>query len=276
MRHKEIITYEAIGFGRFFIHGQEMRKGEILKRLYDHVAEKGRHRPVKEVRIGLGYVGISLENGQTGLAAILLQDIASCCDPAKRAGSLKGMKASKLLRLLVEGQNPLDRALGLATANALLTPAPPYEERDAIELMRLDDRDSVAMIGYSPPLERKIRQRTASLAIIERNELRIAPMGEEQRKKALKDCSVAIITATALLNESMEETLNLLDSARHVAVLGPSTPMCPEIFASTRVNHAGGSLVLDPAAVMQIISEGGGTPAMRPHLRLINLTWKGK
>ena len=200
------------------------------------VAEKGRRRAVKEVRIGLGYVGISLENGQTGLAAILLQDIASCCDPAKRAGSLKGMKASKLLRLLVEGQNPLDRALGLATANALLTPAPPYEERDAIELMRLDDRDSVAMIGYSPPLERKIRQRTASLAIIERNELRIAPMGEEQRKKALKDCSVAIITATALLNESMEETLNLLDSR----AMSPS--WAPRPRCARRYSHRPGSI----------------------------------
>jgi uncharacterized protein (DUF4213/DUF364 family) len=90
----------------------------------------------------------------------------------------------------------------------------------------------------------------------------------------LKECTVAIITATALLNDTLEEVLNGLGNPRHVAILGPSTPLCPEIFHDTPVNHLGGARVRDAEKVMQIISEGGGTPAMRPYLRFVNLLVK--
>jgi uncharacterized protein (DUF4213/DUF364 family) len=65
--------------------------------------------------------------------------------------------------------------------------------------------------------------------------------------------------------------INLLGSPRLIALMGPSTPLVPEVFRDTCVNHLGGAVVKDPARVMQIISEGGGTPALRPYLRFVNL-----
>jgi len=56
-----------------------------------------------------------------------------------------------------------------------------------------------------------------------------------------------------------------------VALLGPSTPLVPEIFCDTPVTHLGGAVVADSAKVLQIISEGGGTPALRPYLRFVNI-----
>jgi uncharacterized protein (DUF4213/DUF364 family) len=90
----------------------------------------------------------------------------------------------------------------------------------------------------------------------------------------LKECTVAIVTATTLLNDTLEEVLNGLGNPRHVAILGPSTPLLPEIFQGTPVRHLGGAVVRDTRKVMQIISEGGGTPAMRPYLRFVNLLVK--
>ncbi|MGE5799106.1 MAG: Rossmann-like domain-containing protein, partial [Syntrophaceae bacterium] len=58
---------------------------------------------------------------------------------------------------------------------------------------------------------------------------------------------------------------------RHVALLGPSTPLCEEIFRATPVTHLGGSAILDGAALLQVISRGGGTPDMRPCLRFVNI-----
>jgi uncharacterized protein (DUF4213/DUF364 family) len=77
-----------------------------------------------------------------------------------------------------------------------------------------------------------------------------------------------------MLNNTLEKILNNLENPRWVSILGPSTPVCPDIFAGTPVTHLGGSVVLDRKKVMQIVSEGGGTPAMRPYLRFVNLLLK--
>jgi hypothetical protein len=56
-----------------------------------------------------------------------------------------------------------------------------------------------------------------------------------------------------------------------VVLMGPSTPLLPEIFHDTPVRHLGGAIVVDSAKALQIISEGGGTPALRPYLRFVNI-----
>jgi len=73
------------------------------------------------------------------------------------------------------------------------------------------------------------------------------------------------------LNNTFEETLDLLGAPRSVVLMGPSTPLVPEIFHNTPVTHLGGAVVVDSAKVLQIISEGGGTPALRSYLRFVNL-----
>jgi hypothetical protein len=40
------------------------------------------------------------------------------------------------------------------------------------------------------------------------------------------------------------------------------------------VTHLGGAVVADSDRIMRIISEAGGTPAMRPALRFVNLSIK--
>jgi len=56
-----------------------------------------------------------------------------------------------------------------------------------------------------------------------------------------------------------------------VALIGPSTPLCGEVFRDTPVTHLGGSAVADPAGVLEVIARGGGTPEMRPRLRFVNI-----
>jgi len=82
---------------------------------------------------------------------------------------------------------------------------------------------------------------------------------------------VAIITATTLLNNTFEETVDLLGAPRSVVLMGPSTPLVPEIFHGTPISHLGGAVVVNSTKVLQIISEGGGTPALRPYLHFVNL-----
>ncbi len=249
-------------------------RAEIARRLFENVVRKGEDAVVEEVRIGLGYAGAMLDKGRMGLAAMLLHELPASCSVFPGAGKLAGSKARSLLPNLIEGQNPLAKALGLATANAVLH-APWGEDKiDTLSIMKLTPQDHVAMVGLFSPMVPKIEGTGARLTVIERNPARLAVLEKDESDRILKECTVAIITATAILNDTLEEVLNSLGKPRHVAILGPSTPLCPEIFHDTPVNHLGGATVRDTKKIMQIISEGGGTRAMRPYLRFVNLLIK--
>lgn len=245
--------------------------GEISNRFYEYLSGRGGDLLVKEVRIGLSYLGVKLEENRMGLAAVLGHELTPGCSVFDEAGKLVGSKAFDLLRRLVDGKTPLEKALGLATANAIIHPEPTEQEKDALALINLGSEDRVAMIGLFRPLVQRIKKTGASLSIIERNPALMEVLDKKDREKILRECTVAIITATTLLNDTMEEVLNGLGSPRHVAVLGPSTPMCGEIFEGTQVSHLGGSALLNTDKIMQIISEGGGTSALRPYLRFVNI-----
>jgi uncharacterized protein (DUF4213/DUF364 family) len=245
--------------------------GEIAGRIYDLTSDMDGGLPVEDVRIGLGYVGVKVAEKGLGLAALLVSELGPGCSKIRMAGTISGSKASDLLRLLVEGSNPLEKALGLATANAFFYPESLPEEEDAIDLMRLTPEDRIAMVGWFPPLVKRISDSGLNLSVIERDERRFEIIDDATRNRILEECTVAIITATSILNDTLEDTLRRLRDPRHVAVLGPSTPMFSKIFRGTLVNHLGGSTVTDTPRVMKIISEGGGTPEMRPYLRFVNI-----
>jgi uncharacterized protein (DUF4213/DUF364 family) len=266
--------------------------GEIARRLYEVVSREGERLVVEDVRFGLSYVGVSLDNDRMGLAALLLHELPPGCsvfpdthgharprqvhstagyggDPTP--GTFAGRTVSSLSRFLVEGKNPLEKALGLAATNAVLSQEPSGDERDSLSFIELTKKDRVAMVGLFSPMVPKIEATGAKLSIIEKNPARMKVPSREDRERILRDCTVAIITATTLLNDTLEEILNKLGNPRHVALLGPSTPLVPGIFQGTPVNHLGGSIVRDTEKVMRIISEGGGVTAMRPYLRFVNL-----
>lgn len=253
-----------------------LKIGDITGRIYDSLVKQAAHSIIKDARIGLGYVAIGLEDGRTGLSAVLLQETAECCETFPYPGRLKGAASSDLLKLLVDGKTALEKSVGLATANALIEVSPPFIHEDSLEIMALQAQDRVAMVGFFPPVVKKIQDRGVPLAVIERNPLKAVPLGEAEKKRALQDCSVAIITATSILNDTLEDILNDLGTPRHVALLGPSTPMLRSVFETTKINHLGGALVADTARVLQVISEGGGTPAMRPYLNFVNILWNRK
>jgi len=251
------------------------KPGEVLKALYEWALSAGKDAQVQDLRVGLGYVGSRLADGRTGVAALLLDAIPSGCMVLQDAGAFAGSPASSLLEYLVKGETPLERALGLATANALIDPPrDALDDREATTFFGLKGGDQVVMVGLFSPLVERIVSTGASLTIIEKNPEKMKIPDEKEKEKALRNCDVAIITGTTLLNNSFEEVIGGLGIPRCVAVIGPSTPLLPEIFRKTPVTHLGGAVVMDPDRVMRVISEAGGTPAMRSALRFVNLVLK--
>jgi len=247
-------------------------EGTILNRIYQVLEASAKGRRINDLRVGLSYVGVKLDNNQAGLAAVLPDAKTQSCTALQEAGTYAGCNAEKTLRYLVEGKSALQRVIGLATANALSGSSVESEEdREATSYFNLQPEEKVAMVGLFAPLVERIRATGAAITVIEKNPERMELLSPAEKQKALRECDVAIITATTLLNGTFEETIGFLGKPRLVALMGPSTPLIPSVFQDTPVTHLGGAVIADPANVLQIISEGGGTPALRPYLRFVNL-----
>jgi uncharacterized protein len=219
-----------------------LETGAIASRLHRYLVEQSRRFAVEDVRIGGSYVAVVLAGGRIGLAARLKESAGTQIEIPRSA--ICGKRAEALLKDLVSGTGAVERALGLAAANALIHPAIPRREEDTIGLMKLRPGERVAMVGLFRPIVPRIEATGVILSVIERD------TPEIERRDILGACSVAIITATTLLNGTLEGILNELGKPRHVALMGPSTPLCEEIFRATPVTHLGGSAIVDGAAVL--------------------------
>lgn len=255
-----------------------IREGSISEAIHEEARRAASSLTIEDVRIGLGFAAVVLEGKRLGLAAVLRHNLDAGCTLFRAAGTLAGGPASTLLDLIVEGRSPLEKALGLATANAVLNTgnatASAGVDGDTLDLVRLTPRDRVVMVGFFRPLVNKIEETGAALTIVELDPARPGYRNGRERDEALEGMTVALVTATSILNGTIESILNRVTSARHVALLGPSTPLYPGAFAGTPVNHLAGSASLDNDMILRVVSEGGGTPAMRPWLRFINLLWR--
>ncbi len=242
-----------------------LETGEIAGRLHRQLAEPSRQFAVEDVRIGASYVAVVLAGGSVGLAARLKEAVGAEIEPRHAGERYRDRSADTLLDFLVRGTGAVERALGLAAANALIRPALPEAESDTIDLMGLRPGERVAMVGLFSPIVPRVETTGVHLAVIERD------TSEGERRRVLGSCDVAIVTATTILNGTLEGILGELGRPRHVALIGPSTPLCEEVFRDTPVTHLGGSAVADPARILGVVARGGGTPEMRPWLRFVNI-----
>lgn len=241
---------------------------ETQKRLVDFLEPQAAGCRIADVRMGLGYTAVRLESGTAGVAWTSDSN-ASCCTQFSAAGTLIGRPAGEILSMLTNRNSALCRILGLATANALLTslPHPPLSREEVISSLSIAPQERVAMVGYFGPIVAQLENIGCSLEIIELNRQKGSnTLTPEQGKHALGECSVAIITATSLINGTCDDLLAALGKPRAAVILGPSTPFCPQVFSGTGITHLAGARVVDADRVLQVVSQGGGTMRMKPYL----------
>ena len=244
-----------------------MLTDEIVEEMLPSAAEC----TVAEIRIGLGYTAVLLENGGCGLAYTLHESEYESCCVVPEAGKLAGRKVSELISWM-KLEDTTACAVGLATVNAILGPPAAAVQSDILDLLPVHSDDSIGMIGFFGPLVKPLKERGKALFIFERKpnpESGILP--ESAARDLLPQCQIAVITATAILNRTMDGLLELCKTAREIAILGPSTPLLPEVFARHGVTMLSGLQVVDPAQTLRIVSEGGGTRQFGRAVRKLTL-----
>lgn len=248
----------------------------VQKRLMDHLMPRAERATVSDVRIGLGYTAVRLDSGHAGVAWTP-RETAAGCTHLPSAGTLAGHCAVEILAMLADAQSALPRALGLATANALLATAPqPGNREEVISSLGVTSDDRVAMVGYFAPVVARLKKIGCRLDVVELNpfhgEGTLTPV---QAEGALSTCTVAVITGTSLINATFDAVCERLENPRAAVLLGPSSPLCGEVFNGTPITHVAGSRVTDADTVLRIVSEGGGTMLMKHFLDFETVLTRG-
>jgi uncharacterized protein (DUF4213/DUF364 family) len=123
------------------------------------------------------------------------------------------------------------------------------------------------MVGYFPPLVRFLEKKQVPLSVIDN----ARGIGDKKSFYGqLADwAQVLILTATSIVNNTMEDILSHAGPGLETVVLGPSTPMLPEAFAHLPVHMLAGSAIIGPVGAMKAVRHRGGTRALKPFTRKV-------
>jgi uncharacterized protein len=247
-----------------------------MKRLQDRVKEAALSLAdgvrVVDVRIGLGYTAVLLDNGCAGVAYTFLDEATGGCSVYRNIRPLAGRPAEDLLHLFDTG-GCIEAALAQATANALCNrPDRDYHRGDILEQIHIGPEDRVGMVGHFAPLVAAIRKQAKALYIfeqIDRPQGNLLPVSEAE--DLLPQCQIALLTSTSIINQTADHLLTQAPGCREIIFLGASTPLIPEVFEGTRVTMLSGVTVVAPEAILQIVSEGGGMRFFKSSIKKVNV-----
>lgn len=225
-------------------------------------------RRIADVRIGLGYTAVLLDDGGCGLAGTLLGEAEHCCTVLADAGELIGKPALEAAEYALSC-DPVASSVAFATLNATLNrngePGPsPFEVLPVCGA-------EVGMVGYFGPFISELRGRCKALHIFERRPLSPHVLPDWAAERMLPACDVVLITSLALINNTLDHLLQLAHG--EVALLGPSTPLS-QTFSQYGVSHLFGTVVTDPEAILTTVSQAGGTQRFKGAARKVYLPLK--
>jgi uncharacterized protein len=78
-----------------------------------------------------------------------------------------------------------------------------------------------------------------------------------------------IVTATSLLNNSLDNILDTIPVDIPTVILGPSTPMIPDAFKGTAVRMLAGTVPVDHESVFRAVRQGAGTRVLHRFSRKV-------
>ncbi|MEA1944245.1 MAG: DUF364 domain-containing protein [Euryarchaeota archaeon] len=220
---------------------------------------------VEDVRIGLEYTGVRL-SGECGGVAFTPVSKSSECPVLHNAGRLVGKSVSDILQMSLS-KNLLESVIGVAAINALaqriceLKPETyVFSKVDVLDLINAGD--NVSMIGYFKPLVPKILRKTNSFYVIEKKDIldkRVTMVSFEEASSILPISDVILISASTLVNKTIDDLLRLNRCAREVVLLGPTASMMPQPFFEKGVTAVMGTRITDVEKMLKVVSEAGGT-----------------
>lgn len=201
--------------------------------------------PVKRVCVGLHWTVVESRNA--GMAHTYKTGHKTELDSS---GNLVGQSAFQLAQRLAS-REPLEASLGLAALNSLIEPVgEPGNVFDHV--LQMASGRTVTVVGRFPSndLVAKAAQRAYFLEM----EPQEGELPADACEEVVPTSDIAVITATALINKTLERLLELSRNATTV-VLGPSTPMNDVLFQHG-ADVLGGVRITDADSLVDAVMQG--------------------
>jgi uncharacterized protein (DUF4213/DUF364 family) len=240
----------------------------IIDELISSALERAGDRTIKDARVGMEYTGVLLEDKSCGLA-YTFKDERDYNAVLSSAEKLTGLSVETIIPW-AEDKNKFKAALGLAAINAVLNVADSsaqYYAGNIISALELNENDTFGMIGEFHPVLNRISPMTKNIYVFELSpEKGKCFYPPEDMPLYLPKCNYVLITASAIINHTIEGVLALCGGSniKEVYLVGPSSPLCPEVFGKHNVTTIAGSIVREPDLIMPVISLCGGTRFIKP------------
>jgi uncharacterized protein (DUF4213/DUF364 family) len=241
---------------------------QLNQRLYDLFTKRAREVDIDILCLGLGYTAVTLSDGGIGLSYTHFEDKQSCMLINKHIDHEK-QPAIKLLEK-IKSDHPVERSMALALVNALnYKEALGFPEDRKNQIMfdhfKIGEGSFLAMVGFIGPLVDALKQRNASVEVLDAS--RGMGQKEEFYKRLANWADVLFLTSTSILNNTTEEILENLHPKVKAIMLGPSTPMVAAAFEHLPVHMLAGTVPLDKEKVLKAIRHGMGTPVLQKFSR---------
>jgi len=236
----------------------------LIDELVEYALSEASERKVVDVRAGLSYTCVLLEDNSCGLAYTFRNELGCFCGIFDEAGSLIGRKCAELIPW-AKSENRLMAAIGLAAVNAVLnSPGVNWNTGNVTTALEVGPSDTFGMVGEFRPILKEIKDKTENIFVFEQDITKDSGLySEDDIPEYLPNCDMVMITATSIINHTIDGVLSNCKSAREVCLVGPSTPLCPEVFKKYNVTLLAGDVVINPEQTLQIVSQGGGTMSMK-------------
>lgn len=193
--------------------------------------------------------------GPAGIGCAATPSRADGAATTPLTGSYGGRSLSELSRLAFS-TNPYERAIGIAAANAHWNvAAPDLEDDNGIEAG--GSGEGTVVIGRFPGLDVKL----PGAVVLER---RPGPddLPADRAPDVIPGCARLIVTASTLVNGTIDELLALASPGTEVTLVGPGTPLCPALF-DLGIRRLAGFVAVDREGCLKAIMEGAGARAFR-------------
>jgi len=210
---------------------------KLLERLIEQVPGELK---VEQAVVGVYLAGVVASNGQMGLATVYPPSHRRENSNELIEPELKG-KALKHLAQYALSSHPLKSALGVSAINAgILPPEQNLREINAKQLVKEKARDlNLAVIGHFPFVN-EVAPLARQCWVVEK-EPREGDLPESATERVLKDAEVVVITASTLVNHSLERLLRWAKD-KYIFLVGPSAPFSQVLFEEG-VNVIAGAVV---------------------------------
>ncbi len=247
----------------------------LYEELVDKALSIARGKRIKRVVISPFYAFAEVERVGSGLAYVDRENINNCCE-----GSNESYWKKPADLIVKKYLNPasIETSFSLAVINALFNSRKDIvkdaEGEDLLNLIEFSPEDEVLIIGYFEPLMKRLQGRVKKIWIIEKPD----PFQALARVEDFEKIKIAIITSATLSNKSLHVYFPFLEKIPEVILMGPSTPLFPEVFKYTPVTWLSGSIVKDSELLFRLVCEGKGTKSFFKNgvLEKINLRVKEK